>query len=143
MKKALFTFVPLALMLTLALVACGKPAADGGPGAGGGSSSSGGGGCSTSQTIDLGQVNFVNTCATVSANQPVTFNDPTATGGIHIICTGSNAQCVADPNAPKELAAPGFQIQPGQTKVVTFTTPGTYHIACTVHPAMNLTLTVK
>ena len=143
MKKVLFTIVPLALMLTLALTACGKPAAGGGPGANTGSSSGGSGGCVTSQTISLAQTNFVNSCQTVSANQPVTFDDPTATGGIHIICTGQNAQCVADANAPKELASPGFQIQPGQTKVVTFTTPGTYKIACTVHPAMNLTLTVK
>ncbi len=145
MKKLLFVVVPLALTLTLALGACGKPAANGGPGAGTGGTTGGGGGggCVTSQTITLTIDNFANSCYTVSANQPVTFDDPTATGGIHIICTGAQAKCVADPNAPAALAAPGFQIQPGDQHQVTFTTPGTYKIACTVHPAMDMTLTVK
>ncbi len=141
MKKLLFAIVPLALMLTLALGACGKPAAGGGPGQGTGSGT--GASCPTQQTISLGQVDFVQHCVTVSANQAVTFDDPTNGGGIHIICTGANAACVADANAPKELGAPGFQIQPGQQQQVTFTTPGTYKIACTVHPAMNMTVVVK
>jgi plastocyanin len=142
MKKMLFALVPLALTLTLALGACGKPAAGGGPGAGTGSTGAGGG-CVTSQTITLTIDNFANSCQTVSANQAVTFDDPTSTGGVHIICTGQHAQCVANATAPKDLGSPGFQIQPGQQHQVTFTTPGTYQIACTVHPAMDLTLTVK
>jgi plastocyanin len=140
MKKIMYGIVPLALMLTLSLGACGKAATDSGPG---GSSSTPGSSCTTSQTIALTVDNFAASCYTVTANQPVTFDDPSATGGVHIICTGAQAKCVADANAPTELAAPGFQIQPGQTKVVTFTTPGTYKIACTVHPAMDMTLTVK
>lgn len=142
MKKLLFAFVPLALTLTLALGACGKQAADGGPGAntGGGNTGSS---CATSQTVDLAQVDFAVHCVTVSANQPVTFNDPSATGGIHIICTGQNAQCATNADAPKDLAAPGFQIQQGQTHQVTFTKAGTYNIACTVHPAMNMQIIVK
>lgn len=142
MKKVLFAIVPLALTLVLALGACGKPAADGGPGAGTGTSGNGSS-CKTTQTVSLGQVDFVDHCVTVSANQAVTFDDPSSTGGIHIICTGENAQCVADANAPKDLGSPGFQIQPGQQHQVTFTTPGTYKIACTVHPAMNMTIVVQ
>lgn len=143
MKKLLFAIVPLALVLTLALGACGKKASDGGPGANTGSNTGSGSSCKTSQTVDLGQVDFVDHCVTVSANQAVTFNDPSSTGGIHIICTGENAQCAAAAGAPKDLDAPGFQIQPGQTHQVTFTTPGTYKIACTVHPAMNMQIIVK
>lgn len=142
MKKVLFAIVPLALTLVLALGACGKPAADGGPGAGTGTSGNGSS-CKTTQTVSLGQVDFVDHCVTVSANQAVTFDDPSSTGGIHIICTGENAQCVADANAPKDLGSPGFQIQPGQQHQVTFTTPGTYKLACTVHPAMNMTVVVQ
>jgi plastocyanin len=143
MKKMLFAIVPLALMLTLALGACGKQAAGGGPGTGTGSTGGGGGGCTTSQTITLTVDNFASSCYTVSANQAVTFDDPSSTGGVHIICTGAQAKCAAEPGAPTDLSAPGFQIQPGQTHQVTFTTAGTYHIACTVHPAMDMTLTVK
>lgn len=139
MKKLLFAIVPLALTLTLALGACGKPAAGGGPGQG----TTTGATCKTTQTIGLTMVDFADKCVTVSANQAVTFDDPTSGGGIHIICTGENGQCAADANAPKELGSPGFQIQPGQQQQVTFTTPGTYKLACTVHPAMNMTVVVK
>lgn len=139
MKKLLFAIVPLALTLTLALGACGKPAAGGGPGQG----ATTGATCKTTQTIGLTTVDFADKCVTVSANQAVTFDDPTSGGGIHIICTGENGQCAADANAPKELGSPGFQIQPGQQQQVTFTTPGTYKLACTVHPAMNMTVVVK
>lgn len=142
MKKLMFAVVPLALTLTLALGACGKPAAGGGPGTGS-TTGAAGGGCTTSQTITLTVDNFASSCYTVSANQPVTFDDPSASGGIHIICTGQDAKCDSQAGAPSELSAPGFQIQPGQQHKVTFTTAGTYKIACTVHPAMNLTLTVK
>ncbi|HEX9037223.1 MAG TPA: plastocyanin/azurin family copper-binding protein [Ktedonobacterales bacterium] len=141
MKKFALAIVPVALVLALALGACGKPAADGGPG--GTTSSGNGGSCATTQTIELGQVDFVQHCVTVSANQTVTFDDPASTGGVHIICTGANATCQAASNAPSELSAPGFTIQPGEQKQVTFTTAGTYKIACTVHPAMNLTVIVK
>lgn len=139
MKKLLFAIVPLALTLTLALGACGKPAADGGPGGGGTTSAA----CSTTQTISLTGTDFAIKCANVSANQAVTFDDPTNGGGVHIICTGKDGQCVAAANAPTDLGSPGFQIQPGQQHQVTFTTPGTYQIACTVHPAMNMTIVVK
>lgn len=140
MKKIALALVPLALMLALA--ACGKSAAGGGPN----NTTSGnntGSSCATSQTITLAQTDFAQHCVTVSANQAVTFDDPSATGGFHIICTGQNATCQADANAPKELGSPGFQIQAGEQKQITFTTAGTYKLACTVHPAMNMTVIVK
>jgi plastocyanin len=142
MKKRALAVVPMVLLLILALGGCGKSASDGGPGSNTGNGNNGGA-CKTTQTISLGQVDFVDHCVTVSANQTVTFDDPTGTGGVHMICTGSDGKCAADSNAPSDLAAPGFTIQPGEQKQITFTTPGTYKIACTVHPAMNLTLTVK
>lgn len=142
MKKLALTLAPLALVLSLALAACGHPAADGGPGANN-NNGNGGGACVTAQKVDMSQTDFVQHCVNAKVNQPFTFNDPSATGNVHIICTGQNGACQANADAPSELAAPGFTIQPGQTKVVTFTKPGTYHIACTVHPSMNLTLTVS
>lgn len=139
MKKFALAIIPLALMLSLSLAACGKPAAGGGPGGGTTTGSS----CVTKQTITLTSVDFADKCVTVSANQVVTFDDPSTGGGVHIICTGENATCQADANAPADLGAPGFQIQNGEQKQITFTTPGTYKLACTVHPAMNMTVIVK
>ena len=31
----------------------------------------------------------------------------------------------------------------GGTYSITFTAPGTYQVTCTVHPAMNMTITVQ
>jgi plastocyanin len=142
MKKFALTLAPLALVLALGLAACGHPAADNGPGSntGGGG---GGGNCITAQTVDMSQTDFVQHCVNATVNTAFTFNDPTTTGNVHIICTGQNGSCQTNSDAPSDLAAPGFTIQPGQTKQVTFTKAGTYHIACTVHPAMNLTINVQ
>ena len=93
--------------------------------------------------VDLTVDDFASHSLTVKVNTPFKFVDPSDSGGLHIICAGDNGKCIADANAPKELADPGFQINAGDTKTVTFTNPGTYHIACTVHPNMNLTITVQ
>jgi plastocyanin len=142
MKKFALTLAPLALVLALALSACGHSAADGGPGANTGNGG-GGGNCVTQQSVDMSQTDFVQHCVNAKVNAGFTFNDPTGTGNVHIICTGTNGACQSNPDAPSDLAAPGFTIQPGGTKQVTFTKPGTYHIACTVHPAMNLIINVQ
>lgn len=144
MKKFALTLAPLALVFTLALSACGHPAADNGPGAGTNTGNGGGNGnCTTAQTVDMSQTDFVQHCVNAKANTTFTFNDPTSTGNVHIICTGQNGTCQANADAPADLGAPGFTIQPGETKQVTFTKAGTYHIACTVHPAMNLIINVQ
>ena len=134
MKKLGLFVAPMALLLVFSIAACGKT-----PGTGGSSVPS----CATGQTVGLAAVTFANTCQTVNANQPVTFNDPTSTGGIHIICSGQDQKCTNDTTFPKDLQGSGFTITPGQTHQVTFTKPGVYKITCSVHPNMNLTLTVK
>jgi plastocyanin len=144
MKKIALALIPLALMLSLALGACGKAASDGGPGGGTTSGGNGGGNnCKTTQTIALTPTDFADKCVTVSANQAITFDDPATGGGVHIICTGENGTCQPNADAPSDLGSPGFQITPGQQKQVTFTKAGTYKLACTVHPAMNMTVVVQ
>jgi plastocyanin len=44
------------------------------------------------------------------------------------------------------LAAPSLfdlQLEAGASKSYTFTDPGTYQVTCTVHPTMNMTITVQ
>ncbi len=132
MKKVVLLLLPVALA-ALIIVGCGKI-----PQTGGTSSST----CVTQQKVDMASTTFVESCVNAQANVPFTFNDPASSGGVHIICVGHNQACKADANAPKDLQGTGFQIVQGQTKVVTFTKPGTYDITCTVHPNMNVTVIV-
>jgi plastocyanin len=131
MKKLAVLVLPLLLLGAIAAAACGKTP-------GGNTASSG-----PVNHVDMDATDFVVSSITVKAGVPFNFVDPSDTGGLHVICAGDNGKCIADPNAPKELADPGFQINPGETKTVTFDKAGTYHIACTVHPDMNLTITVE
>jgi plastocyanin len=103
----------------------------------------GGGGGGASNELDLGSVNFVQTSITLSAGQQLHIVDPQDTGGTHNLCIGQNGTCDANPAGPSELHGPGMMISPGATKDVTFATAGTYHITCTIHPSMNLTVTVQ
>lgn len=132
MKKLAFLVLPLLLLGALAASGCGK--------------TPGGGGPTTSGPVDhieMDATNFAQSAITIKSGVPFKFVDPTDTGGLHIICAGDNGKCIADANAPKDLADPGFTINPGESKTVTFDKPGTYRIACTVHPDMNLTITVQ
>jgi plastocyanin len=135
-KKAALLLAPLALIVALSITACGKVPSSG-------NTSNSGNNCPASQTIGLATVNFAVQCVTVKANMPVTFNDPTSGGGVHIICIGHNGACQAGATGPKDLLGSGFTIQPGQTHQVTFTAAGTYQLACTVHPNMNMTVIVQ
>lgn len=132
MKKVAAFLLPLVLISAIAVTACGKTP-------GGGGNTSGG----TVDHVNLTVDDFAQHSITIAVNTPFKFVDPSDTGGLHIICAGDNGKCIADPNAPQELADPGFQINAGDTKTVTFAKAGTYKIACTVHPNMNLTIVVQ
>ena len=132
MKKLALLVLPLLLLGALAASGCGKTP----------------GGANTGPSgpvdhVEMDATNFAVSAVTIKAGVPFKFVDPTDTGGLHIICTGHNGKCIANADAPTELADPGFTINPGDTKTVTFDKPGTYQVACTVHPDMNLTITVQ
>ena len=131
MKKLALLMLPFLILGAMAAAGCGKTP-------GGNTTVSG-----PVDHVDLTVANFAQTAITVKSGTPFNFVDPSDTGGLHIICAVDNGKCIADANAPEALANPGFTINPGETKTVTFATPGTYHIACTVHPDMNLTITVQ
>lgn len=133
MKKSGALLLPLFLILMLAMIACGKSV---------GTTGNPGGGPPANQ-VSMDATDFVNTTVTIKAGSSVHFDDPSDSGGTHIICAGANGQCSNDANAPKDLQGTGFQIDAGQTKDVTFPTAGTYKITCSIHPDMNLTVTVQ
>ena len=133
MKKLAILMLPLLLLGAIVAAGCGKT-----PGTGNTTQAPSG----PVDHVDLTQTDFAQTAITVKAGTPFKFINPSDTGGLHIICAGDNGKCIANPDAPKELGDPGFTTNPGDTTTVTFDKPGTYQIACTVHPDMNMTITV-
>jgi plastocyanin len=112
----------------LALAACGGGASTGGP-----------------PTITMGASTFEgNTNLSISKGTVVTFNDPSGSGGPHKLATGTNGAYTPEAGAPTDFeSATGLNFTPGTKVTETFNTPGVYKITCTVHPAMEATITVK
>jgi plastocyanin len=93
--------------------------------------------------IGMGLQSFQNGNVTIKAGQAVTFNDPSDTGNVHLLVTGSNGQFSAEAGAPSEFASStGVTFSPGESKDIVFPTAGTYKITCTIHPGMEATVTV-
>ncbi len=127
LRKTVAILPLLLLILTLGLAACG--------------------GASTNvnapaNEVDMGPANFVQTSRAISTGQSIHFVDQQS-GTTHMLCIGRDGSCDTSAKAPKDLASPGFSIQPGQTHDVLFDTAGTYTITCPIHPSMNLTITVR
>ena len=131
MKKLFMAFV-LLCMTTVMLAACG-----------GSSSSTSGTGSSSSATVHMGQTNFDQSSVTISKGGTVTLvND---TSSVHIIANGQWVNGVAQPK--QEPGAPKVSnvqfTTAGQSQTIgPFNTAGTFQIYCSVHPNMNLTVTV-
>ena len=96
-------------------------------------------------TFTVNATDFTGTTSvTIKAGGTVQFVDPSSNGGTHFLVIGQNAQFQSDAQAPADLnTANGLEIDAGQTKTVTFANAGTYHITCTIHPSMNVTVTVN
>jgi plastocyanin len=80
---------------------------------------------------------------TIKKGQTITFVDDQATGSPHILVIGTDGTAKSEANAP-DFGANGMSFQPGDSKTTPpWSTPGTYHVTCTIHPTtMNLTVTV-
>jgi plastocyanin len=131
---------------SLLLVACARPgspaASSGGSSSSSSSSSSNTGSCPTGDTVKTGVSSFEQTCITLSKGGTLKIvQDQTS---FHIFDYGQwnngTAQTATYPGAPElkdlKLQGPSVSIGP-------FTTAGTFHIYCTVHQNMDLTVIVK
>jgi plastocyanin len=126
MKKFITGFVILSLITAL-VVACGGP---GGPGGG------------SSTDVHMSSTNFTQSSVTISKGSSLNLVDDTTV--VHIIQNGS-----WDNGTPKPATEPGapmvnVQFQGSDSHMVgPFNTAGTYHLYCTVHAGMNLTVVVQ
>ncbi len=137
MKKLVALGVTLLLVGAFAVAGCGKTP-------GGGGSTSGG-----PPTIGMNGSNFTAHALTVKANTPVKLDDTVSGGGYHILCfgTGNGGQgagaCDKSGNGPSDFYGSGATFNTGDTKSITFTSAGSYHLICTVHPGMFIDITVQ
>lgn len=119
------TIAPIAVLLALPLVLAGC------------------GGTHPSNEVDMGVAAFQQSSVSIKAGQAVHFVDP-ASGGTHVICVGQGLKCVPQSGAPAELnTADGITFQTGDNRDIVFPTAGTYNVICTIHPGMEITITVS
>jgi plastocyanin len=128
MRKFAALALPLLLVLAFGVAGCGSGASSSTP----------------PGTVRLDAADFAQHSATINAGQAVTFVNP-ATGTIHILCVGKDMNCNSSISGGPANMSGGqkLEIDPGQTKSDTFPNKGTFTITCTVHPTMNLTVTVQ
>ena len=119
------TMAALVLLPLLTLAACGQ-------------------GATAANEVSMAGSDFSMTSVTIKAGQSVHFTDPAGVGATHIVCLGNEGNCDSAAQGPQALEGSGFTINAGDPpKDVTFTTAGTYKITCSLHPSMNLTVTVQ
>ncbi len=148
-KKHLRTLTLLLAAFTfgsMLLIACARPGtASTSAGTSGSTSSSSGStsSCTAGTTVKTGTNSFEQTCITFAKGGTLSVvQDQTS---YHILDYGQWNGTTASPQtspagapALKDLALSGPSVTIGP-----FTTAGTYHIYCTVHPGMDLTVIVK
>ena len=99
-------------------------------------------GNAAANTVHMNDSDFVQHSITIKKGESVTLVDDVATA--HIIANGtwdnSNAKPLNEKGAPNVQ----LQFQGNDTQSVgSFTTAGTFHLYCTIHPNMNLTVIVQ
>jgi plastocyanin len=110
---------------------------------------SGCGGASTAQahqpnTIELLGQTFSPTSINIKKGQTITFDDNNSNPGVHILVVGRNGESESEPGAPFFGGGAGHRTDVGSVWTTgAWNRPGTYHVTCTVHPRMNLTITVS
>jgi plastocyanin len=126
MKKVIAA-VAVMVLITVWVVACGGSAGSGG-----------------STDVHMGQTNFTQASLTISKGSSINLINDTAV--THLIANGTWQQNTAHPGA--EPGAPTvnnlqFTTATQSHTIGPFTTAGTFHLYCIVHPGMNLTVTVQ
>ena len=118
------TLVTLLASMAILLAACGggsesSPPADGGDGD-----------AASGETVSLAGGQFSPASLTIAAGTTVTFTNTAS----HTVTEGTDGVAVDDPFVDE---------QGGADIEVVFDEAGTFNITCTIHPAMNMTITVE
>lgn len=132
---------------SLLLVACARPGTASSNNNGGSASTSStsttASSCPTGTTVKTSTSDFEQPCITLSKGDTLkVVQDQTS---FHILDYGQwNGTTAAPATAPAGAPAlKGLQLSGASVSIGPFNTAGTYHIYCTVHQKMNLTVIVK
>ncbi|HEX6478901.1 MAG TPA: hypothetical protein VF043_08645 [Ktedonobacteraceae bacterium] len=146
--RVLITILAALAISSILFAACARPGTPGSTASGGTStpSSSGGGGIGANGcangTVHMGPTTFLQNCANVSKGSMLSLVDDGQY--VHILSNGSwvngNAQPAKEPGAP---TVNNVMFNGNSGQIGPFNTAGTFHIYCSVHVAMNLTVNVK
>jgi len=128
MKKLIAIFVALSVVTVLTAASCGGSGGSGGTGAG----------------VHMGETTFLQPSVTISKGSSLNLIDDVPV--LHVIGNGSWVNSVVKP--ARESGAPvvnNLQFNAaGQSMAVgPFNTAGTFHLYCSVHLNMNLTVIVQ
>jgi len=148
--KAVVMILAVLALGSILLAACVRPGTTTTTSTGGGSTATstpsggggGGGGNCANGTVQTGVSTFMQSCVTVAKGASLKIV-PAVTSP-HILDNGSwvngNQQIAQEPGAP---SVNNVSVTSSTVSIGPFTTAGTFHIFCTVHPNMNLTVEVK
>jgi len=129
MKKLIAVLVALSVVIVLTAASCGG---------------SGGSGNGNGNDVHMGNTTFTQPSVTISKGSNLNLIDDVAV--LHIISNGSWVNSVAkpaiEPNAPT-VSNLQFNTAGQSMSVGPFNTAGTYHLYCSVHVNMNLTVIVQ
>jgi plastocyanin len=105
--------------------------------------SSGGGPPASPDAIRMDHLAFAPSTRIIPAGTRLEFLN-TGSRALHVLVTGRDAQPRSQAGAPFFGGASGHRSEVGERWLTpTWTTPGTYTVTCTLHPSMNLTVTVE
>jgi plastocyanin len=78
----------------------------------------------------------------IKQGERITFFNQTR-GALHILVNGDRGATGSEQGAASMGGASGHRSERGEVWTTpAWTTPGTFHVTCTIHPAMNLRVTV-
>ncbi len=94
-------------------------------------------------TIKMDGHAFTVTTITIQKGSTLTFVNSSDAGGLHILVVGKDGQNESENGAPDFGSISGHRSGAGDTWTTSpWNVAGTYHVTCTVHPLMNLTVIV-
>ncbi len=144
MRKILLVLVTLGCILVL-VTACASNISASPPSSSSASSSptSSSSSCPSGDTVHTLTSNFAQACITLSKGSTLKVV-PGPGSTLHILDYGQWKNGIPQPATPANAPAlKNLQVTSSPVSIGPFATAGTYHIYCTVHPGMNLTVIVQ